>query len=123
MIAVHASAVDDVGGVEPAPEADLEHRDLDAGPTEQLEGDGRRHLEEGRLGRERAVREQAVDRVAHVATAAASVAFGHGPAVDDEPFGEVDQVGRRVARDLCPAARSAASTMAVTDPLPLVPAM
>jgi hypothetical protein len=37
-------------------------------------------------------------------------------AVDDEAFGQVDEMRRRVAR-------SEAATIAVTDPLPFVPAI
>ena len=61
MIAV-TTGCDDVGRIEPAAQADLEHRDVDAGAAEQLERDGGRHFEERRVRLQHALGQQLLDR-------------------------------------------------------------
>ena len=77
----------DVGRVEPAAEADLEHGDVDAGAPEQLERDRGRHLEERRLHVERAVARAARrSRRARRRSAATERVRADRLAVDDEPL-------------------------------------
>ena len=57
--------LDDVRGVEPAAESDLQDSDVDARPPKQLEPDGRGHFEERGRRFERSVRKQAVDQDLH----------------------------------------------------------
>ena len=113
----------DVGRVQPAAQPDFDHRQLDRGAAEQLEGDRRRALEEGRQRVERAVAQRAVRR-----------SSGRSP---PRPRGRVastsrsPMTNRSSIRSRCgdvyraeryPAAWSAAEVIAVTEPLPLVPA-
>ncbi len=58
---------DDVGRVEPAAEADFDDGDVDLRSAKQLERDGGRHFEEGRLDFERPFVAQRLDEVAPVA--------------------------------------------------------
>ena len=57
--------LDDVGRVEAPAQADLEHGDAHAGFAEEIEGDGRGALEEGRRRLERPGLLQRLDRSAH----------------------------------------------------------
>ena len=68
------------------------------GAAEELEGRGRRHLEERRMHLERAVAPQ-IDRPPSrtVGDACDQRLRGDRPAVDGEPLGEIDQVRRGVA--------------------------
>ena len=100
VIAVDGRRCHDVGGVEPAAEADLEHRDVDAGAAEQLEGDRGRDFEERRL-RLAARRRRSRPSIAraHVGDRRDQrVARSTGRPSIDEPLGEIDQVRRGVAR-------------------------
>ena len=87
----------DVGGVEPAAEAHLDDRNLGSGAPEQLEGDGGGGLEEGRQDAQYLAGHQAVREVEHVVRDGVEGGGVHGGVADDEPFGDVGQVGRRVA--------------------------
>ena len=89
---------DDVRGVEPAAEPHFEDGDLDSRAPEQLERDRRGDLEERGLHLQPAVRAQAVDDVTHIRNGGDQGVPAHGPAVDDEPLRDVDQMRRRVAR-------------------------
>ncbi len=88
---------DDVGRIEPAAEADLDHRDLHVRPAKQLERQGGRGFEERRRGLQRALRAELLDRLADVAGGAAHRRGVHGPSVDDEALGQIDEVRRGIA--------------------------
>ena len=114
---------DDVGGVETAAEPDFEHRDVDT-PRARKSSNAIAVAHSKNVGgavkRACARRSRSTD-VADVA-AARRVRPGRPRAVDREPLFEALEMRRGVAAERWPAARSAASTIAVTDPLPLVPA-
>ena len=94
------------------------------GVAEELERDRGRRLEKRWLAStSAAVAHGASHERADVGDCAARAVRRDRPAVDHEALGEIDEVRRRVAAACdSPAARSAESTMAVTEPLPLVPA-
>jgi hypothetical protein len=88
----------DVGRVEPAAEADFDDRDLDLGAPEHLERHRSRHLEERRRHLERAVRPQPLDERQDVSGDGMQRRRVNGGAADHEPFRQVGEVGRDVAR-------------------------
>ena len=92
--------LNDVRGVEPPAESDLQDSDVDVRPPKQLEPDGRGHLEERGRRFERSVREQAVDQDLHFLDEPDEDAGVDRRAVDRKPLFEADQVRRCVAANL-----------------------
>ena len=87
---------DDVGGVEPAPESDLDDRDVHGQVAKDFEGDGRGHLEERRLDASaRRVQSAASTAVADAAEGRVEAVRGDGRAVDREPLFEARPGGAR----------------------------
>ena len=88
------------------PRPTSQHRDVDPGAAEQLERHGGRHFEERRVRLQHAARQQRARWPSRTsATAATMRVGGDRPAVDDESLGQIDQMGRGVARRSWPAAR------------------
>ena len=78
---------DHVRRIEPAAEADLDHRDLDVRPAKQFERQRGRRFEERRRGLQGALRPELLNRLADIAGGAAHRRRVHGPSADDESFG------------------------------------
>jgi hypothetical protein len=97
----------DVGGVKAAAQPHFDDRDFDGRPPEELEGDGRRGLEEGRQDAQRAVRDQAVGQIEHFVGHGVEGRRVHRAVADHEPLGDVGQVRGGVAggADPCGAQR------------------
>ena len=88
----------DVGGVQPAAEPHFEDGDVHAGAAKQLEGHGRRDFEKRRLRLQRPARRRRRPLRDVGDDGGDERVLGDRTAVDDEALGEVDEVGRRVAR-------------------------
>ena len=88
--------IDGIGGVEPAAEPHLEHRDINLGIAERFQRERRRGFEErGRRG-------EPVGGDADPSCEVLEVRAADGPAVDRDPLGQTDEMGRRVSARAIP---------------------
>ena len=94
----------DVCGVESAAQAGFEDRDVDFGPGEVVEGDGRHHLEPGRHARATAKRGRVepLDGRNHLGERAEEIGLGDRPTVDRDPLLQPMNVRGEVATDAQP---------------------
>ena len=83
---------DDVGGIEPAAEADLENRRFDAGAAKELERDSGRHFEKRGMRLQHPLGEQLLDHRPHVRDGGDHLVCRDRTPVDHEAFGQVDEV-------------------------------
>ena len=89
--------LNDIGRVEPSAQANLDDAELDAGVTKQVERHRRRRFEEGRLSRERVLRDHRLDRGLHVGRRLPHLGGADRLSVDDKSFRQVDEMRRGVA--------------------------